>query len=805
MKRKIKNNSKKVNILTFSIVLLICIISIGFSSFSDNLNINNLSAEIRIQKDIRVTGVSLLSNSDNVISKEEDYNVKNIYSNLTLPNQNSTVTYRVEITNIGNVEMGIFDITSNISNLEVKPIGEYNLKDKICVDDKCALGIKKYIDIEVSYKDNEFNQDNINFNMLLTFDFRPFYDVLYEGFDEDTSSYPQEIIDGDNLKIEFNDFSGKLEVYMDNALLTTDNYTFTNNVLEVKNVTGNVTIKRSAQAQTNSLYAFMQEKSQGDDKDFDFQSDNIQNGVFMHYESRNDDYPVYYYRGDVENSVVYANHCWRIVRTTETGGLKLVYDGELKNSGTTCTDTHNYLGSEAFNYKINDFASPSQVGYMYGMTAEIHKIIESRYDDIVSKPENMADTLVANASNLVVGKNANWDGSSYTLNETKTNTATEAKYIFDEATNNGYYYTCLNSETTCSEVYYLYKRRSSSGVYEVYTVKLTKGLTAEQALDGKTVKKGTIFGNDVSWDNSTNQYKLVTTKEITDLDELEDDIRGGDTYGPLGYHYTCLNSTGVCESVYYVYYNDYGNYHDTTADGLFGISLYNGLNVTDTLDLLLTKSTNEHDSHAKEHIDKWYQGTGGDFKGNPETDALIKYENDLDDVLWCNNRAVAGYHGWDLNADNHDSHNKYLHFDAFKRLVGEQGLPPTRPSLLCDSVDDSFTVSNPKGNKDLTYPIAMLTADEAVLAGAVNQKLTNTYITIRNGGQQSFMTPYYLSDDHTRVFVLKYDTEHNIGLDSGYAASSYAVRPAIALKPIFKIKDGTGTPEDPYTLEKVSQ
>ena len=41
--------------------------------------------------------------------------------------------------------------------------------------------------------------------------------------------------------------------------------------------------------------------------------------------------PVYYYRGAVDNNVLFANFCWKIIRTTETGGVKLVYDGKLSN------------------------------------------------------------------------------------------------------------------------------------------------------------------------------------------------------------------------------------------------------------------------------------------------------------------------------------------------------------------------------------------------------------------------------------------------------------------------------------------
>ena len=41
--------------------------------------------------------------------------------------------------------------------------------------------------------------------------------------------------------------------------------------------------------------------------------------------------PVYYYNGAVEdNNVLFAGFCWKIVRTTDTGGVKLIYNGAPK-------------------------------------------------------------------------------------------------------------------------------------------------------------------------------------------------------------------------------------------------------------------------------------------------------------------------------------------------------------------------------------------------------------------------------------------------------------------------------------------
>ena len=62
-------------------------------------------------------------------------------------------------------------------------------------------------------------------------------------------------------------------------------------------------------------------------------SDTNGKGVYMRAGTENDAYPITYYRGAVEdNNVVFANKCWKMVRTTDTGGVKMIYNGELSNS-----------------------------------------------------------------------------------------------------------------------------------------------------------------------------------------------------------------------------------------------------------------------------------------------------------------------------------------------------------------------------------------------------------------------------------------------------------------------------------------
>ena len=88
-------------------------------------------------------------------------------------------------------------------------------------------------------------------------------------------------------------------------------------------------------------------------------------GVYVRNGTESDTYPVYYYRGAVtNNNVVFANYCWKIVRTTETGGIKLIYNGKPTNGACNNTGTASQLSSTSqFN---TSYGYNAYVGYMYG-------------------------------------------------------------------------------------------------------------------------------------------------------------------------------------------------------------------------------------------------------------------------------------------------------------------------------------------------------------------------------------------------------------------------------------------------------
>lgn len=138
--------------------LLVLGLSIGYSSITKNLNITGVITKVRLKSDIRITNITLNNAENNGESTYQDYNKENISMGVYLPEENSQVTYKVEVTNIGNVETGILSIDNLPSNLDYT-LADYTLKEKICdTDNQCKLGIKKEFYITIKYKSGGYIQ-----------------------------------------------------------------------------------------------------------------------------------------------------------------------------------------------------------------------------------------------------------------------------------------------------------------------------------------------------------------------------------------------------------------------------------------------------------------------------------------------------------------------------------------------------------------------------------------------------------------------------------------------------------------------
>ena len=369
-----------------------------------------------------------------------------------------------------------FDVVAETVYIEYDAGADIEGANLYPVDDK-SDGISK----DITVKTDKVSSKPVTFNLYL-----------------DLTDVPEELMED----------SFKWAIYRDNELIASDSITKnivecsknnTNHIVLVSNETVDTTLKKytlylwidgnmtnpdtmmnksfkfklhadGENAIINDLFNVMKKQAVLDNKkstyvssssgiDFSkISSDTNGKGVYIRSGTENDTYPIYYYRGAVDNNnVLFANFCWKIVRTTETGGIKLIYNGEPSNG--TCNNTGNstQISTSAFNTKYN---SPAYVGYMYG----------TPYTYSTKSMSSVTDTYY-------YGNDVTYENGTYTLINTITSNSWSSIYNTSDGIYN-HHYTCLSTGNTCSSVYYIYYTDSSTAYY----ITLTDGKKVEDAL-----------------------------------------------------------------------------------------------------------------------------------------------------------------------------------------------------------------------------------------------------------------------------------------------------------------------------------
>ena len=240
------NKSKiKIAIIACNIILFaVAGLSIGFSAFNVELGIRNILATVKVKADIRVIGVSQKDSSEGAYSISLNYNKTNINGTAILPNADSYIDYDINIANIGNLEMGIKNITSENENLDYELLN-YNLKEKICVETEgtssCNLGIEKTITLRVKWKDGMYNRDNTSSLFLFNLDFENYHKITVEDSIKDLIiNCPSEVINTDNLEFTYIGKKFDVRVFMNGQIYP---YKKEGQKIIIENVTGPVLIK----------------------------------------------------------------------------------------------------------------------------------------------------------------------------------------------------------------------------------------------------------------------------------------------------------------------------------------------------------------------------------------------------------------------------------------------------------------------------------------------------------------------------------------------------------------------------------
>ena len=189
---------------------------------------------------------------------------------------------------------------------------------------------------------------------------------------------------------------------------------------------------------------------------------------------------------------------------------------------------------------------------------------------------------------------------------------------------------------------------------------------------------------------------------------------------------------------------------------------------------------NTVDSTVKEMLDDWYENN------------LLLYANYLADNGFCGDREMASGYTW--SAQPTDS----IYYAARDRLYSDDS-----PTLICNNSDDLYTTNNnSRGNGALTYPIGLITADEAWYAGGVDSSVNNSFY-LYTGELSWTMTPFVT---HTgggitpRMFYISNTGRITYNLIVSGGGQDFAVRPVINLRADVTISSGDGTASNPYVI-----
>ena len=394
------------------------------------------------------------------------------------------------------------------------------------------------------------------------------------------------------------------------------------------------------------------------------------NGINKYTENGQD---VYYYRGEIaNNNVIWAGKCWKILRTTSTGGVKLIYSGER------------------------------------------------------AKEENMDGDLVpvnrCEATGINTAINSTID---YTFNGAKI----------------------MNSnDISIASVGYMY---GANVRYVSYN-----------------------FGNNTEY-TFANNVVLTNGTYVLSGDKVTGTYRSQVSNIANGHRYFCSNGAASCDSQKINYIVE-GGY------------IYPIGGFADFEDFKAHAFTNTNNSSAKNTIESWF-----------ESENLDSHEDDLEDVIYCNDRTLTSGAYLSKDAVMSDYASRFAAYDRISTLNAQNNYSP---SLDCSNKNDSFTkTESATGNGLLAHKVGLITADELTLAGIVtNEEANENYLS--SGGNSYEVSFWTMTPDSGHDYI--YVWSNVINGRKNYASYNNGLRPVVSLKSTMKFAEGgNGTTTNPYIVE----
>ena len=378
---------------------------------------------------------------------------------------------------------------------------------------------------------------------------------------------------------------------------------------------------------------------------------------------------IYYFTGNdakANSNVLFAGYCWQMIRTTDNGGIKLLYNGVAENNQCLENRTAKRGINGGGNSNITGLDSTSVYGTGFTYTTSgftLTGVVDNKnwatdYNDLIGMYTCKGTNLSCGTIYQIVRYDSpsSAKGASYSISGTG---GVADKYTIGTSPFSGAY-------ETPAYVGYMFNKAY---------------MWTEGTKDGNNT-----YGGDVTYSNG--HYSLVSTVSQSVPDQT--------------HHYICDDDD--CEKVryYIILYNEVYRY----------IVLENGETVDDALHNMVNYKVSEsqsdvnlnvHNSSIKAYLDSWYSQN------------LSSYANYLDtSVTYCNERKVTSLGGW----------NKGGRLDYWLYFTNSTA---DRTDLSCPNELDRFSVENNKAK--LTYPIGLITEPEsALMNGAAGDGVEGKYV-----------------------------------------------------------------------------
>ena len=377
-----RTKKRKTTYLAVIFALLISI-GIGYAYLSSTLYINGNVTITKNNWDVHFENIVVTKNSANasVIPTLTDNNTK-IIASINLDAPGSFYEFTVDVVNKGTIDAMLSEITSTSLTEEQQKYLEYSITydDGVAFQNKDSLPANgtETIRVKVKYRDDVSEDNYPKEDQVLVFTIQ--------------ATYIQD--DGTGVHRESKLLLKKIK-----------------KTAELDNIASTYVT-----ASTGIDFSQMSSDTNG-------------KGVYILASTKDNQYPIYYYRGAVDNNnLKFANFCWKIVRTTETGGIKLIYNGTPDSNGycTNTTGEATYIGIGAFNNNSNDNA---YVGYMYGIVGSstydethantndslVKTVIDEWYKtNMISYTSKLEDTIWCNDRSIVTDSTYTGNGTGIT-------------------------------------------------------------------------------------------------------------------------------------------------------------------------------------------------------------------------------------------------------------------------------------------------------------------------------------------------------------------------------------------------------